>query len=404
MQTLFKPTPKAIQSAIAPSLQTQQASAPTNLLMATIGFAITFANWGIIAGVAPLLTQELSLSATQTSFMIAVPVLLAAVGRIPMGILTDKFGGRLVFSLLLILGIVPTLALTANHTYMNLLFWGLWLGAAGTSFAVGVTFVSQWFATEQQGTVLGIFGVGNMGQSIAVLLGPILASWVGLADTFLLFGSLSLVWGIVFALFARDAKVDTKLPPADLVEVLKRDRLPWVLSLFYSLTFGGFVTLSIYLPTLYTETFNLSPTVAGALTAAFVVIATLSRPVGGWLSDRLGGQKLLMYVFIGIVLVGWAIAFPIFSLFNVSVLSCAVLLGLGNAGVFKLVPEYFPRETGTVTGFVGAAGGLGGFFPPILLGLIKDFTGTYTPGFVLFVALSLICLITLNKISWRCVL
>ncbi|MEM9219720.1 MAG: MFS transporter [Cyanobacteria bacterium P01_F01_bin.150] len=378
-----------------------KSNAHTNLLLATIGFVVTFANWGIISGIAPLLTQELSLSATQTSIMVAIPVLLAAIGRIPMGIVTDQLGGRLVFSLLLILGIIPSMALAANHSYASLLFWGLWLGMAGTSFAIGITFVSQWFRPANQGTVLGIFGVGNAGQSVAVLLGPLLAVTIGIAKTFFVFGCISLVWGLIFALYAQNATVKKRRPPLEVsLKLLKQSVLPWVLSVFYSLTFGGFVTLSIYLPTLYTERFALPATTAGALTAAFVVVATLSRPVGGWLSDRIGGRRLLRLVFIGIALLGWMIAMPSFSVFNLSVLGCAVLLGLGNAGVFKLVPEYFPRETGTVTGFVGAAGGLGGFFPPIMLGIIKDAIGSYTLGFIFFTCFGVICLTILHHVSF----
>ncbi|MEM9091799.1 MAG: MFS transporter [Cyanobacteria bacterium P01_F01_bin.53] len=163
-------------------------NAKKSLFLSTIGFIVTFASWGIISGLSPLLKQSLALSATQTSIMLAIPVLLAAVGRIPMGILTDRFGGRLVFSLLLILGIVPSLALSINHAYTSLLFWGLWLGMAGTSFAVGITFISQWFPPEKQGTVLGLFGIGNVGQSLAVLLGPMLAGTIGISKTFLVFG------------------------------------------------------------------------------------------------------------------------------------------------------------------------------------------------------------------------
>ena len=372
--------------------------ASQNLFLATVAFAIAFANWGIISGLAPLLKKELGLSVTQASVMIAIPVLLGSLGRIPLGLLTDRYGGRIVFSILLALTIVPAVALSLDHSYPSLLFWGFWLGLSGTSFAVGVAFVSGWFPPSQQGTTLGIYGAGNIGQSVAVFGGPVLASAVGIPMTFLIFSSVGIIWAIVFGLFANNAKPPSKSKTfAENIQVLKTEKLAWVLSVFYALTFGGFVALSIYLPTLYKEVFALDPADAGARTAIFVLVATLSRPVGGILSDRLGGQKLLLYVFVGIALISWLMAMPSIWLFTLGSLGCAVLFGLGNGGVFKLVPQYFPNQTGSVTGLVGAAGGLGGFFPPIILGVCRDLTGSYAMGFGLLIIFALGCTAVLTQ-------
>jgi MFS transporter, NNP family, nitrate/nitrite transporter len=380
------------------NLEQYKANARQNLILATIAFAISFANWGLVAGLAPLLKKELGLSVTQASVMIAIPVLLGSIGRIPMGLLTDRFGGRLVFSILMALGLIPPFALALNYSYPSLLFWGLWLGLAGTSFAIGITFVSKWFPPDQLGTALGIYGTGNIGQSVAVFFGPVLAVQFGLQSTLIVFGLASLVWSAVFFLIARNAK--TQGPPktfAENIKVLRTEKLSWVLSLFYSLTFGGFVTLSVYLPTLYKESFSLSPTTAGLLTALFVILATSCRPIGGWLSDRLGGQNLLLFVFLGIFLLGWLMAIPSLIVFNIGVAASAILLGLGNGGVFKLVPEHFPANTGTVTGLVGAVGGLGGFFPPIELGILKDTLDSYALGFIAFSLFGLLCVLILNR-------
>jgi NNP family nitrate/nitrite transporter-like MFS transporter len=157
-------------------------TAPKSLFLATIAFAIAFANWGLIAGLAPLLKKELGLSVGQASLMIAIPVLLGSIGRIPAGMLTDRFGARSVFSLLLGFGIIPTVALAINHSYSSLLFWGFFLGLLGTSFAIGVAFVSRWYPPEIQGAAVGIYGAGNIGQSIAVFGGPVLAGWIGLVS------------------------------------------------------------------------------------------------------------------------------------------------------------------------------------------------------------------------------
>ena len=375
-----------------------RSAANQNLFLATMAFAVAFANWGIISGLAPLLRKELGLSVTEASVMIAIPVLLGSVGRIPLGLMTDRYGGRLVFSILLALTIVPAVALSLNHSYPSLLFWGFWMGLAGTSFAVGVAFVSGWFPPSQQGTTLGIYGAGNIGQSVAVFGGPVLAANIGIPQTFLVFGAAAVVWGGIFALTANNAKPPSKSKSlAENLEVLKTEKLAWVLSIFYALTFGGFVALSIYLPTLYKEVFSLAPTDAGARTAIFVLVATLSRPIGGILSDKIGGQKLLLGVFLSIAGICWLMAMPSIMLFTIGSIGCAILFGLGNGGVFKLVPQYFPQQTGSVTGLVGAAGGLGGFFPPIVLGVCRDLTGSYTIGFGLLVFFALSCTAILSQ-------
>ena len=375
-----------------------RSAANQNLFLATMAFAVAFANWGIISGLAPLLRKELGLSVTQASVMIAIPVLLGSLGRIPLGLLTDRYGGRIVFSILLALTIVPAIALSLNHTYPSLLFWGFWMGLAGTSFAVGVAFVSGWFPPSQQGTTLGIYGAGNIGQSVAVFGGPVLASKIGIPATFLVFSAVAVMWGGIFALTASNAKPPSKSKTlAENIQVLKTEKLAWVLSVFYALTFGGFVALSIYLPTLYKEVFALTPTDAGARTAFFVLVATLSRPVGGVLSDKIGGQKLLVGVFLGIAAISWLMAMQSIDLFTIGSIGCAILFGLGNGGVFKLVPQYFPHQTGSVTGLVGAAGGLGGFFPPIVLGICRDLTGSYAMGFGLLIVFALSCTAILSQ-------
>src|SRR6185369_14363202 len=182
-------------------------------------------------------------------------------------------------------------------------------------------------------------------------------------------------------------------PPKGLgamLRLLGSERLAWVLSLFYFLTFGGFVAFSIYLPTLLRDQYHLTPADAGFRAAGFVLLSALLRPVGGWLADKIGGARVLRGVFFGVVPFALLLTWPAMLPFTVGALGCAALLGLGNGAVFKLVPQYFPKETGTVTGLVGAMGGLGGFFPPLLLGFFRQQTGAVWPGFVLLAALSLL--------------
>ena len=201
--------------------------------------------------------------------------------------------------------------------------------------------------------------------------------------------ALLLVWGILFGTLARNAPA--RKGAADIgvmLRLLRTERLAWVLAAFYFLTFGGFVALSVYLPLLLRDEFGLTLADAGFRTAGFVVVAALMRPVGGWLADRIGGSRVLWGVFAGIIpfalLMSWNSILP----FTVGALGSAVLLGLGNGGVFKLVPQYFPNNTGLVTGLVGAIGGLGGFFPPLLLGVFRDRFGIIWPGFILLAGVS----------------
>jgi NNP family nitrate/nitrite transporter-like MFS transporter len=361
------------------------------LALGTVSFAVCFAAWGLIAAFAPRFRETFHLSATQAALMVAVPVLLGSLARLPVGMLADRFGGRLVFSVLMLLCSVPAFLTPAAATYQQLLFGGFFLGLAGSSFAVGVGFVSRWFSAEKQGSALGVYGLGNIGQSAAVFLGPLLAVSLGWQNIFRGMAVVLVVWAAVFWLLARNAPVVVQPKTiGEMVALLARERLSWALSAFYFLTFGGFVAFSIYLPSLLRDQFHLQPADAGFRTAGFVVLATLLRPVGGWLSDRIGGARVLSVVFSVVIPFALLLAWPSMLPFTIGALGCAVLMGLGNGAVFKLVPQYFPRETGTVTGLVGAMGGLGGFFPPLLLGFFRDRIGTVWPGFFLLALVSLV--------------
>jgi nitrate/nitrite transporter NarK len=303
--------------------------------------------------------------------------------------LADRFGGRVVFALLMVIVAVPVYVVPMVSSYRMLLLVALFLGIAGSSFAVGMGFVSRWFPLERQGGPLGIYGLGNIGQSAAVFLGPVLVVAVGWQNIFRGTAALLVIWGIAFFLLARNSPKTMR--PSSLgamLQLLSRERLSWVLSLFYFLTFGGFVAFSIYLPVLLKDQFGLKPTDAGFRTAGFVVLATLARPLGGWLADKIGGARVLQVVFLGIIPLALLMAWPSILPFTVGALGCAFLLGNGNGAVFKLVPQYFPKEVGTVTGLVGAMGGLGGFFPPLLLGFFRDHLHIIWPSFALLSFLS----------------
>ncbi|MFZ2491773.1 MAG: MFS transporter [Thermoanaerobaculia bacterium] len=365
------------------------------LTLGTGAFAVCFAVFGSVSALMPLLKKQLGLDPVQVSIAIALPVLLGSLGRIPLGILTDRMGGRKIFSIVMALTIVPAVLMGFVDSYTQLLVYGFFLGIGLASFSVGVAYVSRWFPPEAQGKALGIYGAGNFGQSLASFGAPLIAAAFGLRWGFWVFAILTALWLLYFLAKAENAP--SAVRPKSVAEALAplREMDAWVLSLYYFLTFGGFVAMSVYLPTFLTDIFKLTPQDAGMRTAGFAVVATLLRPYGGSLADRIGGQKILAWVFPGVALTALLMAFPTMPTFTIGALGMAAVVGLGNGAVFKLVPEYFPKTVGSVTGLVGAAGGLGGFFPPLVLGYVKRSTGAFTLGFIFLGVFALLCLAVL---------
>jgi MFS transporter, NNP family, nitrate/nitrite transporter len=378
----------------------QTPSSPRNtlqLVLATGAFAICFAVFGSVSAMMPILKKNLGLDPVQVSIALAIPVLLGSLGRIPLGMLTDRYGGRLIFSVVMASSIAPALMMGFVADYWQLIVCGFFIGVALASFSVGVGFVNGWYPPEKQGAALGVYGAGNIGQSLAAFGSPLLAAALGFRWGFWTFGVLLLAWLAVFLLKAENAP--RRAPAKSFGDVIKplRDAKSWVLSLYYFLTFGGFVAMAIYLPIFLTEIFKLTPGDAGFRTAGFVVLATAMRPVGGMLADRIGGRKILLWVFPATAAMAVFLACPMMVTFTIGALGMAAAIGLGNGAVFKLVPEYFPQSVGAVTGLVGAAGGLGGFFPPLVLGAVRQATGSFTPGFVLLALFSIVCFVVIFK-------
>lgn len=358
----------------------------TALAVAAISFTTNFWAWGLLSPLAPQFTDLLALSPLQVSIMVATPVLLGSIARIPLGALTDRYGGRLVFTALSFFIVVPLLFLAFLQTYPALLVGGLLLGLSGASFAVGIPFVNDWFPPERRGFALGVYGVGNVGTAIAGVTAPSMFEEVGSASPFVLVAVVMALTGILTATVARDAPGRSEVS-ASLGQRLKAAlglRITLDLSALYALTFGGFVAFGVYLPTYLRELYGLEAADAGARAAGFILLATFARPVGGWLSDRFGAPRVLLGSF-GIVAVGASVvAFaPPLVVATVPFLAMAAALGLGNGAVFALVGRSVPSErVGAVTGFVGASGGLGGFVPPLVMGAVYQATGEYFIGLV----------------------
>ena len=376
-------------------MKQQQPGAQLQLALGTGAFALCFAVFGSLSAMMPILSKQMHLTSVEKSIAVAMPVLLGSLGRIPLGMLTDRLGGRSVFTAVMALSLIPAFLMGGVQDYAHLLIYGFFIGIGLASFSVGVGFVSGWYAAEKQGYALGVYGAGNIGQSLAAFGAPVIAAACGFRWGFWTFGVLLAVWLVIFAVAARNAPRRGAVKSfAETVRPLK-DTRSWVLSLYYFLTFGGFVAMAIYLPIFLTEMFHLSPQQAGLRTAGFVVLATAMRPVGGVFADKVGGRTILKWVFPVAGIMAIFLACPLMVTFTVGALGMAAAIGLGNGAVFKLVPEYFPGSVGSVTGLVGAAGGLGGFFPPLVLGFVKQQTGTFLPGFVLLSVFCFICLLVL---------
>ena len=375
--------------------------------LATLAFAVCFFAWSLLGPLGPALQDELGLSELELSVMVAVPVLLGSLMRIPLGALTDRLGGRRVFTALMAFTPLPLVALALFHgSLVPVLVFGLLLGFAGASFAVGVPFVNRWYPPERQGFALGIYGTGMGGTVVGGLTAPRIADAWGLAAPFWLAAGLVAAVGAIFLVLARDAPGPARPsgPAPSLfapLAIFRTSGRAWALTLFYFLAFGGFVAMFLYLPKLLTGVHELTKTDAGARAAGFALLAVLGRPAGGLLSDRLGAEAVLRTSFVATAGLAVVLAFGYGSMvpLTVACLTLAFALGLGTGAVFKLVAQWFPERVGAVTGVVGAAGGLGGFFPPLVMGSVQSLTGSYFLGFALMAVVALACLAVLRALD-----
>ena len=381
-----------------------RAGAGSELALATLAFTVCFYAWSLLGPLGPDFQDALGLSDFETSAMVAVPVLLGSLMRIPLGWMTDRQGGRRVFSALMAFTPLPLIALALFHDSLTpILVFGFLLGFAGASFAVGVPFVNGWYARERQGFALGIYGMGMGGTVLAGLTAPRIVDQWGLSAPFWVATGLVVVMCGVFRALAHDAPRQRTGPAPGMfaaLSVFRSSGRAWALTLFYFMSFGGFVAMFLYLPKLLTGVHDLSKADAGARAAGFALLAVIGRPTGGWLSDRIGAARVLLVSFIAVAALALVlgVAYTAMVPLTIACLAMAVALGLGTGAVFKLVPEWFPDRVGSVTGVVGAAGGLGGFFPPLVMGIVKSATGGYALGFVLMALVALGCLIVLRAL------
>ncbi len=368
----------------------------TTLLACFLHFDFSFMLWVLIGALGIPLAEAAQLSAAEKGLVVAVPLLAGSLLRIVVGTLVDRVGGKRVGMVLLALLFVPLgLAWQLPPTLPMLLVIGALLGCAGASFAVALPLASRWFPPERQGLAMGIAAAGNSGTVVTNLVAPRLVIAIGLGATF---GVAMVVLAAVLVAFA----VLAHEPPRPATSArakfpsLRDPDLLW-LCLFYSITVGGYVGLSTFLPLLLRDAYGVTPIEAGYLTAGLACAGSFARPVGGIIADRFGGARLLGLLLLPIALAyGAASSVPPLPVM-VAVLAAAMLgLGLGNGAVFQIVPQRFHRDIGAVTGLIGAIGGVGGFFLPTLLGSVRHTTGSFTLGFVVLATIAAIAAVSLR--------
>lgn len=373
------------------------------VVAAFLHFDLSFMIWVLLGALGVSISETLGLSAAQKGLMVATPILSGSLMRIPLGLLSDRFGGRRVGIAMLLGLFVPLLVgWQAGTSLGTLLGVGLMLGVAGASFAVVLPLASRWYPPERQGLVMGIAAAGNSGTVVANLVAPRIAAVVGWHNVLALTMIPLAIVLVAFSLLAKDSPMRVAQQSlAGYLGVL-RERELWWFCLFYSVTFGGYVGLSSFMPILLRDQYRLSAVTAGYLTALAALAGSALRPLGGYVADRMGGVRLLSVLFVGIASMYIAAArIPTIAPMAVILVTAMICLGLGNGAVFQLVPQCFRRRIGIATGVVGAVGGLGGFVLPMTLAQFKQRTGSYAAGFLVLGAIALLAFALLHALVSR---
>lgn len=387
--------------------------------LSTLAFTLCFAVWTIFSIIGIRIKQELGLSDTQLGLLMATPILTGSISRLFLGVLTDRFGGRWVFGLLMLVSAVCVFLLSLATSYAMLLLAALGVGLAGGSFIVGVTYTSAWYGPGKQGLALGIFGAGNVGSALTNFGAPFLLLLVGWQGTAQIYAGIMALMGVAFIAFAKPdpAAAEREQEHRSLTEQLAplADVRVWRFALYYFFVFGAFVALALWLPHYLMEVYGLTIVAAGILTALYTIPASLFRILGGLLSDKYGARKVMYWTLIVSVVCTFLLSYPPtdylvhgvhgdirfgFSMgLPMFVLLTAVLgffMSLGKAAVFKHIPVYYPRHVGVVGGMVGMVGGVGGFLLPLTFGMLNDVVGVWQSSFMLLFVISAAALVWMH--------
>jgi MFS transporter, NNP family, nitrate/nitrite transporter len=375
-------------------------------------FDLSFMIWVMLGALGIFVAESLKLTPAQKGLLVAIPILSGSLLRVPLGLLSDRLGGKVVGAGILVFLFIPlTLGWLGGDKLPVLYAVGLMLGVAGASFAVALPLASRWYPPERQGLAMGIAAAGNSGTIITNLLAPRLANAYGWHNVFLLAMIPLVVVLIAFLLLAKESPNPTKgQPVSNYLKIMGTADL-WWFCLLYSVTFGGFVGLSSFLPLFFRDQYHVSPIQAGYLTALVAFVGSGIRPIGGWLADKLGGVKLLSFLLFGVALAYLLVAqLPSLAIIVTALAVGMGCLGMGNGAVFQIVPQRFRQQIGLATGVIGAIGGLGGFFLPTILGNFKQTFGTFASGFIVLASIALFAGVALRvlvavqhgwKFSWK---
>jgi NNP family nitrate/nitrite transporter-like MFS transporter len=383
------------------------------LVLSTVAFTVCFAVWTIFSIIGVQIKEELGLSETAFGLLIGLPVLSGSLVRLVLGIWTDRFGGRLVYTATMLLSALATFLLSYAQTYNQMLLAGLGVGLAGGSFAVGVAYVSRFYPAGKQGTALGIFGVGNVGAAVTKFVAPFVLVAYGWQSVALVWAAALAVMAVVFWFATEDdpvirARREGQTAPArpflKEFEPLKDLRV-WRFALYYFFAFGAFVALALWLPRYLVGVYGFDIKTAGLIGAAYSIPASVVRAWGGHLSDKIGARRVLWWTFAvssactlilsapssGSAADGTATAALSTPVFIAVIFVLGFFMALGKAAVYKHIPVYYPTNVGAVGGLVGMIGGLGGFVLPLAFGWLKDTTGLWSSCFLLLFALVAAC-------------
>lgn len=358
------------------------------LVLAILALVINFWAWSLLSPLGPQYGSELLLSPLQLSLLLAIPIIIGSLGRIPLGIITDRIGGRAAFATVCLLTSLPVFGLAMIDGYNGMLVVATLLGIGGASFVIGVPYISAWFEPKKRGLIVGLYSLGNAGTAISGFLTPSLAEFFGRDQAFIIIGTLLVVMGILFIAIGKDSPDWKPSKGSSFARLKKAIFFPVTLnmSVIYVITFGAIVAFGVYLPVILKEAYGISLVDAAARAAGFILIATIAKPIGGWLSDKIGGRHVVRLALLAIALLAAFVAFqPTLALQTTAAyLALAFMLGAASGAVFAIVSKRTPADImGSVTGLIGAAGGLGGFLPPLILGATFQFTQSYGPALMM---------------------
>ncbi len=374
------------------------------LIVSTFAFTICFMVWMMFAVLGVPLQKILNLNETQTMILAATPVLSGSLIRVPLGIWTDKYGGRIVFFCLMIATVIPIFLMSYATQYWHFLVIGLFVGLAGGSFSVGTPYVARWFERDQQGMAMGIFGAGNAGSSLTKLIAPAIIAWAGWQMVPTVYAAIMLATAVLFWFFSYSDPKHLVPSNVTLASQLKLMKDPAVLRYcqLYSVVFGGYVALALWMVKYYVNEYGFSLATAGFLAMCFSLPGGVLRAFGGYLSDKFGALKVTWAVMWVCWVAFFILSYPQTELvvqstqgpksfhlglnatvFTVILFGVGIAMAVGKASVFKFIADEFPQDIGAVSGAVGLAGGLGGFFLPIMFGALVDLTGIRSTSFML---------------------